>query len=333
MRSSIVIFRALQLGDMLCAVPALRAIRDGYPRARIVLIGLPWASELVRRYPAYLDGFIDFPGYPGLPEQSPRAGEWRRFLGQVTARPWDLALQLHGSGVISNRIVSAIPARRTVGFGLGGLRYVDEGHEIHRLRRLTDHLGVAWRGDALEFPLTQTDRDDCARLTGTALGAARYACLHPGARSGDHWPVERFARVGAALEERGLRVVVTGTADEAHLARAIARRMGRATVDLTGRTTLGALGACLAGASVLVSNDTGVGHMATALGVPSVLLFAPAQRERWEPLDRARHRVLAPGWDVSPGTVLETIDALGVVPASRPAPAVAPAAATIGSGA
>ena len=82
MQSSIVIFRALQLGDMLCAVPALRAIRDGYPRARIVLIGLPWASELGRRYPAYLDGFIDFPGYPGLPEQSPRAGEWPRFLGQ-----------------------------------------------------------------------------------------------------------------------------------------------------------------------------------------------------------------------------------------------------------
>src|SRR3712207_3844932 len=90
----IVIFRALQLGDLLCAVPAWRALRRHWPHARITLVGLPWAREFVSRFHGYLDDFLEFPGHRGLPERHAVAAD--AFLHEIRARRFDLALQMHG---------------------------------------------------------------------------------------------------------------------------------------------------------------------------------------------------------------------------------------------
>jgi ADP-heptose:LPS heptosyltransferase len=73
-------------------------------------------------------------------------------------------------------------------------------------------------------------------------------------------------------------------------------------VDLAGRTSLGALAALYADARLLICNDTGVAHLATAVGLPSVVIFATSDTTRWGPLDRDRHRV------VHDATVAEVID-------------------------
>src|SRR5688572_16862307 len=87
----IVVLRALQLGDLLCAVPAFRALRAALPDSEIVLIGLPWARSFVERYPHYLDGFREFPGFPGLPERPPQLERIAGFLAEIRAERFDLA--------------------------------------------------------------------------------------------------------------------------------------------------------------------------------------------------------------------------------------------------
>src|SRR5699024_11018877 len=99
----IALFRALPgLGDMLCLVPALRALRQARPRAFVTLIGLPQARFLLERFADYVDSLEPFPGYPGLPEQAVPLAQLPPFLARQQAQHYDLLLQMHGSGLLTN---------------------------------------------------------------------------------------------------------------------------------------------------------------------------------------------------------------------------------------
>jgi ADP-heptose:LPS heptosyltransferase len=300
----VAVFRALQLGDVLCAVPALRALRRANPDAEITLIGLPWAQTLCRRLGRYVDGFMAFPGYPGLPERPPQLGELPGFLAAVQARRFDLAIQLHGAGTITNPLVAAFAAARHAGFYRPGeycpdpatfLPYPEGGHEVWRLLRLMAFLQIPTDGEHLEFPLLPADREVLAEIAElAALRPGAYACVHPGARwRGKCWPAERFAAVADFLAEAGLPVVLTGAAAETDLTEAVRRAMRRPALDAARHDLpLGALAALVADARLLVSNDTGVAHLATALGTPSVVIFSASDPVRWAPLDARRHAAL-----------------------------------------
>jgi ADP-heptose:LPS heptosyltransferase len=295
----IAVVRALQLGDLLCAVPALRALHAEYPAARITLVGLPWARELAARFRRYLYDFIEFPGFPGLPERACDAAALPAFFQEMTRRRFDLAIQLHGSGEIMNPLVGEMGARLSAGFYRAGqycpdpARYVewrDGEHEVLRYLRLLERLGIPSQGAALEFPLAEADWREW-----NALGLARdaYAVVHPGSQlASRRWPPERFAAVADALAADGLKVVLTGTSGEADLTEAVKRAMHAPALDLTGLTTLGGLGALVARARVVVANDTGISHIAAALKAPSVIVASGSDPRRWAPLDRQLHRVL-----------------------------------------
>ncbi len=90
------LLRALQLGDMLCSIPAIRALRQGFPDAEITLVCLPWAKFLAERFPAYFNSFVSFPGYPGLPEQAFDLNAFISFLASVQQQQFDLSIQMHG---------------------------------------------------------------------------------------------------------------------------------------------------------------------------------------------------------------------------------------------
>src|SRR5437868_3560164 len=110
---SIAVFRALQLGDLLVSVPAFRALRAAFPAAHVTLIGLPWAAAFAGRFSRYIDGFLEFSGYPGLPEISPRLERIPDFFAQAQKRRFDLAIQMHGNGSYVNSITVLLGAART----------------------------------------------------------------------------------------------------------------------------------------------------------------------------------------------------------------------------
>jgi ADP-heptose:LPS heptosyltransferase len=299
----IIILRALQLGDLLCSVPAFRALRAALPEAHISLIGLPWAKVFVDRFHHYLDAFLEFPGFPGFPEREPQISAFPSFLSQIQAQKADLVIQMQGSGNLSNSLTLLFGARTNAGYYLPGQFCPDPGlfmvypahePEVWRHLRLMEFLGVPSQGDALEFPL---DGEDDAAFVPVQqryrLEPGDYICIHPGSRAANRrWPAEKFAAVADHLARSGYRIVLTGTRVEADLTQAVAARMNAPYIDLAGKTSLGALGVLLTGARLLICNDTGVSHIAAALKIPSIVLFSASDPNRWAPLNDRMHRVI-----------------------------------------
>jgi ADP-heptose:LPS heptosyltransferase len=290
---------------MLCAVPALRALRGAYPHARITLIGLPWSHKFAARYPDYIDEVIEFPGHPEMPEREPEHDALPGFLREVRDREVDLAIQLHGNGRITNPLVARFGARSLAGFRDPSsserpdgtfIPWPSFGYESDRLLTLVSALGIETRGAQLEFPVREEDEAELRALVragGWSLGQSLYVCIHPGARhAAKRWPPDRFAVVADALAERGLQVVLTGTAAESAITGAVAAAMRHRAVDAAGPMSVGALAALMRDARFVVCNDTGVSHLAAALRVPSVVVFLAADPDRWAPLDETRHRAL-----------------------------------------
>jgi ADP-heptose:LPS heptosyltransferase len=292
--SRIAVFQALNLGDLLCTTPALRAIRGRFPAAEITLIGRPWAEAFVARL-ATVDRFLPFPGFPGIAESPPGAAQtvprWPRF---------DLAIQMHGSGEVSNGFVAALGATHSIGFGPPGerrltmaLSWVESESEPLRWLRLAEAVGAAPAGLHGEFPLTAAERAKGAALVGPRDGRPVIGFHTGSSLPSRRWPAESFARLGDRLAElRQARIVLTGSDQERPLTASVRRMMHAPAVDLAGMTGLGEFAAVISTLDLLVTNDTGASHVAAATRTPSIVLYGPSRPDRWAPLDRRRHQVI-----------------------------------------
>lgn len=285
MAGEVLVLRALGIGDLLVAVPALRGLRRACAGARIVLAAPSWLGAL-----ADLTGAVD----TLLP--TPRLGALR-WPGPVGPA---VAVNLHGAGPESIADLAATGPDRLVSHRhdafpeLAGPVWEERQHEAHRWCRLLEWHGIA------------ADPTDLGLERPTVASAAPGAVVvHPGASVPTRrWPADRFAEVARRLAADGRRVVVTGSAEERDLALAVATDAGLPeSAVLAGRLTLTRLAALVADAALVVSNDTGVGHLATAYGTPSVLLFGPTPPDRWgPPADRPQHVVLWAGLEGEPFT-------------------------------
>jgi ADP-heptose:LPS heptosyltransferase len=311
-RPLLVVLRALGLGDLLTGVPALRALADAYPDHHHVL-----AAPRVLAPLADLTGAVD-----GVVDTAPLAPL------DASLRGADVAVNLHGKGPQSHRVLLGTDPRRLISFAnpdvpgsVDGPPWRAGEHEVRRWCRLLEAHGIPADPDRLDLdlpPETLADAPDEAR--GATL-------IHPGAASAARrWPAGRWIEVARSEVAAGRTVIVTGGPEEEDLGRSVARAARLpGWAALAGRTDLLELAALVAVADRVVCGDTGVAHLATALRTPSVVLFGPTSPAEWgPPPDRPWHRALWAGGTGDPHAgapdpgllriqvrqVLEALDAL-----------------------
>jgi ADP-heptose:LPS heptosyltransferase len=263
----LVVLRALGLGDLLTAVPALRALARAHPDHERILLAPAALRPIVELLDGAVDALADTRGVRRPPRSLPA-------IAQGAA----VAVNLHGRGPQSTALLRATRPGTLIAFGAQAHWREDE-HEVSRWCRLLNASGIP--ADPSELDLSPP-RDPAPRPGATII--------HPGASApARRWPPERWAAVARAAPRP---VVVTAGPGERTLARAVADRSGAELFQ----GDLRQLAALVAGAARVLCADTGIAHLATALRTPSVVLFGPTAPARWgPPAERPQHRVLWSG--------------------------------------
>lgn len=290
-RRTLLAYRALGLGDLLTAVPALRALAIAYPWHRR-LLAAPAALRPLVLLAGVADDVVDTRPFEPLGEALAARG-----VDHV-----DVAVNLHGRGPQSHGLLRSLEPGRLLGFAdpddpsSAGPSWRADEHEVHRWCRMLEAHGVGT--DRENFDIASPPATVAAALGPRVVGSI---VIHVGAASESRrWPVDRFAAVARVQLERGHHVAFTGSAGERSLAERAAALAGasRSSV-LAGRTDLVELAAVVGSAHAVVCGDTGVAHLATATGTPSVVLFGPTPPDHWGPPPGRRRHV--PLWSGTTG--------------------------------
>ena len=293
------------IGDALLAQPLFARLRKKLPGVAIDALAPAWTAPVLRRMPE-IDEVIAAPFDHG---ELKLAARWR--LGRsLRSRRYDEAIVLPNtfkSALIP--LFAAIPLR--AGF-VGELRY-GLLNLIHRLDEKALPL-MAERyaqlaekpGTAPARPLPQVRlRVDEANLLTTLdrLGLSRakpVAAFCPGAEYGPskRWPARHFAALAKRLAARGCAVWLFGSDKDRQTGQEIARLAEGAATDLCGRTDLASAIDLLSLAEVVVSNDSGLMHVAAGVGRPVIALYGSSSPEHTPPLGRSR--IVRTGIECSP---------------------------------
>jgi heptosyltransferase II len=258
------------LGDVLMARPALHALRVALPRAEITACGPRALLELLAPEGLWQRTEVS-PGATGL-------------VGRLRAARFDAALVLPSS-FSSAWLALRCGARLRVGFAHEG-RSLLLTRAVRRPARGDAHLSreylqlAAWLG-ASEVPLPQLPvgagaaAEAAALLASVGWAGGPYAVLAPGAAYGPakRWSEERFVALGLRLAGRGLAVMVCGADSERETCERLAAAIGPEARALAGSTSLPVQAALCARATLNVSNDSGLAHLAAATGAATVVVF------------------------------------------------------------
>ena len=295
----IAVLRVNGLGDFLCAVPALEALRAAYPAAEIVVLAKDWHAAFLAGRPGPVDRVVVVPPARGVGEDNDFAedpGRLKRFFEAMARERFDLAIQIHGGGRYSNPFLLRLGARLTVGLKTPDAAPLDRWvpylyfqPEVLRYLEVVALVGATTRVLEPRIAVTAQDLAEAERVVPPA--GRPLVALHPGGTDPRRWwPADKFAAVGDALAAAGALVVVTGTKEEQHRVEAVVEAMTAEAHDLCAQLSLGGLAGLLSRCRVVVANDSGPLHLAASVGAATVGIFWCFNLINWGPLTRSRHR-------------------------------------------
>ncbi len=271
--------RFSSIGDVLLTTPLLRALRRRHPGARVTVLTKETYAPLLSHNP-HVDRVL----------ATTRKQTLTALAAELRAEQYTHLLDLHDSlRTRALRILvpgrwSTYPKHRLARLLLIHTKrnhYRDARPVAERYFSAARDLGVAPDGNPPEFFLApEAEREVADWFAAQSLSPdRRVVALAPGAaHATKRWPVELWRQLVSRIIDAGFQAVVVGGADDAAVAAGVAQRDGGRVVNVAGRFGLQGTGALLQRTALLVSGDTGVMHMATAVGTPVVALFGPTVR-------------------------------------------------------
>jgi len=307
----ILVVKLATIGDLLLATPALRALRETYPQARIDLLVTPASAGLLDDWEVIdhvivLDKYLfDYPQQ--LLKNSRNLLRLRPLWHTLREGDYDAVLLLHHLTLFFGRLKHQLLMRATgakwrVGLDNGhgwflNVRVKDRGfgamHEAEYNLAVAEAVGAPTSNKQLTVPINAEERQQARQLVYGDKPAASVKrpiiAMHPGSggySTARRWAPERFAQLADTLyHDVGGQLLLMGGPEETELHHHI---MGMMQSDMpvrsfAGKGSIRVAAAVLAEADLFVGNDAGPMHLATAVGTPTVAIFGLSNSVAWGP--------------------------------------------------
>jgi len=299
----ILVVQLEHLGNLIHTIPLIMTLQERFSGMSIHLLVGPWCAEVARRIPGVEDVIVYAPRILQLNRgDEHHCLSWSdelEFLRSLRARRYRLLVSCGPGNLVDRLIIQAVRPARWVGVRTEGDIYpewcaaspVSYDSRMWEAERLLSLVDPPERCEAesvsLSFPLDEDGRrfgTEAAARARKAMGAkAPVVVMAPGAGwPGRLWPTEHYAEVAHELAQEGTAVILVGGRDAIRAAGWIERHVP-VSLNLAGQTTLMQAAGVIAAGDVFVGSDSGLLHVAAAIGIPTVGLFGPLPPWRWAP--------------------------------------------------
>jgi heptosyltransferase-2 len=272
------------VGDAVMTIPALEAIKENFPDSSITVMARPWVIPLFEHHPA-VDDIISFPRGKGILGSLAIKAKMVKLIRKYR---FDMAILFQNA--FEAAFLSCLGGvRLRIGYITDGRRFFLSHGIIRNKKILAIHQteyylfilkAMGW-STKNRYPVLYISPEDIkqARRSLSLCGIKQddfLVGLGPGAIYGEtkRWPSDRFAKIGdLAYKKWGAKVVVMGSEKEIDICSSVTNSMVMESVNFGGRTSLGEAMAIIAECDFFLTNDSGLMHIAAALGVPTVAIF------------------------------------------------------------